>query len=62
MKKLMTEEQETEFVALVIAEVKSKSMTITNIKEAMEEVYQHLESNATLTKKTVMKEWSEDND
>ncbi|KRN62741.1 hypothetical protein [Carnobacterium maltaromaticum] len=50
MKRLMTEEQETEFVALVIAEVKSKRMTITNIKEAMEEVYQHIENNATLEK------------
>lgn len=56
MKKIMNEEQETEFVALVIAEVKSKRMTITNIKEAMEKVYQHLESNAMLTDR---KEWGQ---
>lgn len=62
MKKLMNEEQETEFIGFVISEAESKGMTITNVKEAMEEVYQHLESNATLTKKTVMKEWSGDND
>ncbi|HBV83902.1 MAG: hypothetical protein OSJ73_08310 [Lachnospiraceae bacterium] len=47
-KKLMTLEDNEEFIAMVIAFAERKSMTISNIKDAVREAIVYMEDNATL--------------
>lgn len=47
-KKLMTLEDKEEFIAMVISFAEKKSMTISNIKDAIQEVVTYLEDCATL--------------
>ena len=48
-KKLMTSDDNEEFIAMVISLAERKSMTISNIKDAIQEIIEYLEDNATLT-------------
>lgn len=48
MVKLMTENDEKEFVEVVLALVKKKSLTVTNIKDAINKVVEYMNNNATL--------------
>lgn len=47
-KKLMTSDDNEEFISMVISFAERKSMTISNIKDAIREVITYLEDNATL--------------
>lgn len=50
MMKLMTEDDEKEFVNLVLDFAKRKSMTVTNIADAVNKVITYMEDNAVLEK------------
>lgn len=50
MTKLMTEGDEKEFIRLVIDFTERKSMTVSNITDAIEKVIEYMNNNATLEK------------
>ncbi len=50
MKKLMTQDDEHEFIDLVIAFAKEKSMTITNVIDATKKAVVCMKDNAVLEK------------
>lgn len=52
MVKMMTVEDEQQFIELVIDFAQERSMTVSNITGAIEKVVAHMNDNATLGKET----------